>query len=138
MSQGAPRPTNIAGMEVLLPSPDAEVWLEGQKQSGSGTTRRFYSPPLEPGKDYTYTINAAWYENGELVTQKRQVDVRAETLSRIDFAAGPEPSAAPPPAEPATPPPPQPQPPQQPPPPLPDFARQDPKTAATSGREGRP
>ena len=81
---GAARPVNIAGLEVQLPSPDAEVWLQGEKQTGSGSMRRFYSPQLEPGKSYTYTINAAWFENGELVTQKRQVDVQADTLSRID------------------------------------------------------
>jgi uncharacterized protein (TIGR03000 family) len=79
------RPANIAGLEVFVPSPDAEVWLQGQKVTGSGTTRRFYSPPLEPGKDYTYTINAAWHENGELVTQKREVNVRADALARVDF-----------------------------------------------------
>jgi uncharacterized protein (TIGR03000 family) len=79
------RPANIAGLEVFVPSSDAEVWLQGQKVTGSGTTRRFYSPPLEPGRNYTYTIDAAWYENGQLVTQKRQVDVQADALARVDF-----------------------------------------------------
>jgi uncharacterized protein (TIGR03000 family) len=130
---GVARPTNIAGLEVILPTADGEVWLQGQKQTGSGTTRRFFSPPLEPGRDFTYTIDAAWYENGQLVTQKRQVDVRAETLHRIDFTTGPEPAEAPQPAAPNQPPPPnqppQAQPPVQPPPPIPDSAPRQPKTA---------
>jgi uncharacterized protein (TIGR03000 family) len=78
-------PSNVAGLEVQVPSPDAEVWLQGQKVSGSGTTRRFYSPPLDPQKTYTYTVNAAWYENGELRTQRQQVDIRADSIARVDF-----------------------------------------------------
>ena len=110
---GAARPANLAGLEVQLPNQDAEVWLQGQRQSGSGTMRRFYSPQLEPGKTYTYTIDAAWYENGELVTQKRQVDVQADTLARIDFTgpqeSGPQEPAQPDAQSPVNPPPPPPQ-----------------------------
>ena len=74
------RPANGVNVEVRLPDAQAECWLQGVKQGGSGMVRRYQSPELDPTKDYTYTVSAAWQENGQLVTQERQV-ARASEMS---------------------------------------------------------
>ncbi len=79
------RPVNVAYVEVRLPTADAEYWLQGIKQGGSGAVRRFASPDIDPARNFVYTVSAAWHENGRLVTSERRVDVRAGTSVVVDF-----------------------------------------------------
>ncbi len=74
-----------ARIEVRLPDPEGEVWFEGHKTQSMGTTRNFDTPPLEPGKTYTYHLTAAWHHNGNLVTDKRVVEFTAGTTVIVDF-----------------------------------------------------
>jgi uncharacterized protein (TIGR03000 family) len=68
---------NAVTIDVRVPA-NAEIWFEGQKTSQMGSFRRFISPPLEPGKEYTYEIRASWTEEkGPPQEQKRQINVRA-------------------------------------------------------------
>jgi uncharacterized protein (TIGR03000 family) len=70
---------------VFLPRPDAELWVEGQKTRSSGPTRRFVSPPLQPGK-YTYRFQARWSESGTLMELTREVRVQPGDRITVDFA----------------------------------------------------
>lgn len=72
--------------DVHLPTPDAELWVEGQKTVSAGTWRRFLSPPLVPGDRYVYEFRARWSENGREVNQTRRVRVRAGEHVVVDFA----------------------------------------------------
>ena len=91
--QQASDPT--AHIEVRVPA-DAEVWFGTGKTSQTGTRREFVSPPLEPGKGFTYEIRARWVENGKEVTQTRRLDVSAGAWKGVDFTRPPVETVEPP------------------------------------------
>jgi len=77
-------PDNTAHVSVRIPA-DAEVWFGGGKTQQTGAVREFASPPLTPGKEYTYDIKARWMVGGKEVVQVRQVDVSAGSSKSVDF-----------------------------------------------------
>jgi len=86
----APEPVdNTARLRILVPS-DAKVWVGGQETAQRGQEREFGSPPLTPGKSYTYEVKARWMENGEPVEKTRQVKVIANRTTTVDFGPVPE------------------------------------------------
>jgi uncharacterized protein (TIGR03000 family) len=56
---------------------NAQVWLDDAATTSRGTLRTYQSPPLPPGKGYSYTVRVAWVENGKLVSQTRHFPVKA-------------------------------------------------------------
>jgi uncharacterized protein (TIGR03000 family) len=56
---------------------NAQVWVEGNATTSRGGLRTYQSPPLAPGKTYSYTVRVAWVENGKVVSQTRHVPVKA-------------------------------------------------------------
>jgi uncharacterized protein (TIGR03000 family) len=82
----APMPTaaDVAYIHVRVPA-DAVLWLNGERMSGTGTERRFVSPPLVPGKSYTYEVRARWSENGRPIERVRHVTVLANETTTVDF-----------------------------------------------------
>jgi len=74
-----------AHIEVRVPSPDAEVFFQGDPTQQRGMERQFVSPPLDPSRSFTYSIEARWMENGRMVNQKRTVTVSAGQTSTVDF-----------------------------------------------------
>jgi uncharacterized protein (TIGR03000 family) len=79
-----------ANLTVTVPA-DAELWFDGTKTVSTGPVRLFHSPPLEPGRRYTYDIRARWQEDGRDVTQTQTVPVTAGADHNVSF---PLPSAA--------------------------------------------
>ena len=73
---------------VRVPTPDTQLWIEGKEMTSGGILRTFISPPLESGKDYTYTIRASWTENGKAVDRTQVVDVKAGKRVAVDFTEG--------------------------------------------------
>jgi uncharacterized protein (TIGR03000 family) len=47
--------------------------------------RRFVSPLLKPGREYTYQVRARWMEDGREVVQSRRVTVSAGAEVSVDF-----------------------------------------------------
>jgi uncharacterized protein (TIGR03000 family) len=74
-------------LNVRLPDANAELWVEGKLTQQRGTNREFSSPPLTPGKNYTYEVRARWTENGKQVERTRTVPVRANATATVDFTA---------------------------------------------------
>jgi uncharacterized protein (TIGR03000 family) len=69
----APQPVNQpVYVNVQVPA-DADVWFAGNKTEQTGPTRRFVSPPLPPGYNYTYDVVARWTRDGQPVEEKRTV-----------------------------------------------------------------
>ena len=56
---------------------NAQVWVEDDATTSRGALRTYQSPPLTPGKSYSYTVRVAWMENGKVVSQTRHVPVKA-------------------------------------------------------------
>jgi uncharacterized protein (TIGR03000 family) len=77
---------NAVLLNVRVPS-NAQVWFDGENTQQRGDLRRFVSPPLDPGKTFTYEIKASWTENGRQVERTRKVHVRAGQRLNVDFMA---------------------------------------------------
>ncbi len=76
--------SNAVRVELRVPA-DAKVSFEGEKTIQTGNWRRYVSPPITPGENYTYDIQANWMENGRQVTRTRHVPVHAGQMVRVDF-----------------------------------------------------
>jgi uncharacterized protein (TIGR03000 family) len=85
-----PRTDTSARVTVTVPA-GARVWFDGSATTSTGSVREFESPPLKPGKRYTYAIKASWKDNGREVTQTQQVEVTAGAHADVSF---PVPSGA--------------------------------------------
>jgi uncharacterized protein (TIGR03000 family) len=90
---GQQRPANamaanaaVANINVTLPDPSARLWIENQQMSVDGTQRSFQSPPLDPGRAYTYTVRAAWLENGREVSDTKTLNIQAGQTVAANFA----------------------------------------------------
>jgi uncharacterized protein (TIGR03000 family) len=80
----APRTDNTALVRVQVP-PGAEIWFDGEKTQQTGAFREFVSPPLAPGSNFVYQIKARWAQDGRTVEQTRDVTVRANVVTDVDF-----------------------------------------------------
>ena len=82
---GQAAPSNTAGIQVSVPA-DAKVWFDDFLTEQTGPERSFESPPLTPGKTYSYEITAQWRgPDGKDVVRKQQVSVRANESSNVEF-----------------------------------------------------
>jgi uncharacterized protein (TIGR03000 family) len=68
--------------------PDAKLTVDGAATKQTGEVRRFYSPPLEPGKNYSYTLVAEWMprNNYETYIVTRKVKVEPGKSVEIDMS----------------------------------------------------
>jgi uncharacterized protein (TIGR03000 family) len=52
----------------------------------TGSQRYFATPPLEPGKTFTYEVEATWQDaNGKQVRRTREVTVQANQPAMVNF-----------------------------------------------------
>lgn len=80
----APATDSRARVTVQVPS-GANVSFDGVAMQQQGSVREFVSPPLEPGYNYHYNIQATWKENGQTVSHSRSVTVQANEHVQVDF-----------------------------------------------------
>ena len=64
---------------------NARIWFEDAPTQQEGKLRQFSSPPLTPGKTYTYTARVQWYEDGHWVSQVHAFPVHAGDIHCIDI-----------------------------------------------------
>jgi uncharacterized protein (TIGR03000 family) len=69
----APAPATIV---VSLP-PDARLFFDGAPTRSTSDSRTFISPPLEPNKDFHYTLKAEVPRDGRTLTASKDITVRA-------------------------------------------------------------
>ena len=65
-------PGRAVHFAVTVPA-DAEVWFDGAKTAQAGPYREFVSPPLRPGRSYSYDVRARWKDGGREVDRTRRV-----------------------------------------------------------------
>jgi uncharacterized protein (TIGR03000 family) len=76
---------NTVQLRIRLPE-SAQLWIEEQEMPQRGGERLFASPPLTPGRDYTYHFKAQWRDaDGKSVVRARNVDVRANASVMVDL-----------------------------------------------------
>jgi uncharacterized protein (TIGR03000 family) len=78
-------------LQVKLPA-DAILFIEEYRTRATGELRRFQSPPLTPGKQFTYTLKATWKEDGKDKTVTRDIKVRAGQELTIDLTQPSDPA----------------------------------------------
>jgi uncharacterized protein (TIGR03000 family) len=83
LSPSAPAASPVT-LTIRLPA-DAELWFGATKTTSTGSVRRFHSPPLTPGQQYSYELRARWQENGRDVTQTQTVPVTAGANLSVSF-----------------------------------------------------
>jgi len=74
---------STAIVRVILPSPQATVWVDGGQTSSTGSVRVFQTPDLTTTG--TYTIKASWVVDGREMTNERSVLVTSGQTSVVDF-----------------------------------------------------
>jgi uncharacterized protein (TIGR03000 family) len=77
-----------AHITVRAPA-NAEILFDGKKTDSTGGVREYETPPLKPGKQYTYDVTARWEENGQLITQSQRVIVSAGSKTIVTFPIQP-------------------------------------------------
>jgi uncharacterized protein (TIGR03000 family) len=78
--QAMPADSEVATVIAHLPE-GAPLWVEGKPTRQRGKLRHFVSPPLTPGRRYTYTARVVWFEDGQWVSQTQTVPVWAGVTS---------------------------------------------------------
>jgi uncharacterized protein (TIGR03000 family) len=73
-----------ARLLVRLPA-DARLLVDGERTRAVGQTRRFISPPLDPGVMYHYDLTAEVVRDGRTLAVRRRVEVRAGEESTVTF-----------------------------------------------------
>jgi uncharacterized protein (TIGR03000 family) len=77
-----------ATLYVRVPA-EAELFCDNMKLQLTGVDRQFLSPPLPPGRTFSYTLRAVWTgRDGRPVEVTRVVQVGAGKAGRIDFLEG--------------------------------------------------
>lgn len=64
---------------------DTGLFVQGQSVPMTSTTRTFTTPELEPGRTYYYNMKAVGDRNGLLVSQTKQVAIKAGETVRVEF-----------------------------------------------------
>jgi uncharacterized protein (TIGR03000 family) len=82
--EAAPAPARV----TVIVSPDADVFFDGTPTSETGAQRVFSTPPLNPGENYSYEIEAQWSANGQSFDRTRKVKITAGADVTVDFTSG--------------------------------------------------
>jgi len=64
---------------------DAKISFGGTPTAVTGTRRQFVSPPIQPGREYTYDLQVSWKQDGREVTRTRQITVHAGDVVNLTF-----------------------------------------------------
>jgi uncharacterized protein (TIGR03000 family) len=73
-------------LKVIVPHPKATLWIQGVQTKQTGKERTFESPPLEPNKEYKYTLKAFWEPNNYTkITRIKEVTVQAGKDIEVDM-----------------------------------------------------
>jgi uncharacterized protein (TIGR03000 family) len=77
-----------ATLIVRLPA-DAKLTIDDEATKETSDLRTFVSPPIQPGKNYRYTLKAEIIRNGRTLTSTTQATVRAgeQTQVTLEFPA---------------------------------------------------
>jgi uncharacterized protein (TIGR03000 family) len=76
---------NMVALVAHLPE-DADIWFEGKDMGRKDQMmRQFISPPLTPGRNYTYDVKVNWTEEGHRAEQSITVPVQAGDILCLDL-----------------------------------------------------
>ncbi|MHB1426479.1 MAG: TIGR03000 domain-containing protein [Gemmataceae bacterium] len=73
---------NVATVMARVPD-STQIWFNDQPTQQRGELREFDSPPLEIGKEYFYHIRFVWFEDGNWVSETKEVPIAAGKMSCV-------------------------------------------------------
>lgn len=76
---------SAATLEIQVPVSTAEILIDGEPTTQTGTLRTFQTPPLEKGKRFLYDVEARWMENGQPKSRMETVTIEAGQRVQVDF-----------------------------------------------------
>jgi uncharacterized protein (TIGR03000 family) len=76
--------SNQVALDIRVPS-NAEVTVNGEKMTASGSNRTFTSSGLTAGQTYKYTVKANWMENGKQMSKERAVEAQPGQRTTVDL-----------------------------------------------------
>ena len=91
-------PSNQVALDIRVPS-SAEVTVNGEKLTATGTNRRFTSTALTAGQTYEYKVKATWTENGKQMSKERTVSAQPGQRTTVNLMAPTDTKKMPPQAE---------------------------------------
>lgn len=74
-----------ATLEVIVPNPQAQLWVGDTQTTTTGTDRVFQTPPLALGSTYAYHLRAVWMDGLMPTIVDRQVQVTPGSRTVIDL-----------------------------------------------------
>jgi uncharacterized protein (TIGR03000 family) len=72
-------------LDIRVPNSSAEVFVNGEKITATGTMKRFTSDNLTAGQTYEYKVKGKWTENGKEVIRERTVKVMPGQATTVDL-----------------------------------------------------
>src|SRR5262249_48369023 len=75
-------------INVTVPADDAKISFDGSMTVQRGKQRQFVSPPLQPGRAYTYDVQVSWKQDGREVTRNRRITFHAGDVVNLTFPLG--------------------------------------------------
>jgi len=80
----SPISSSQVALDIRVPG-SAEVFVSGEKISGTGTMRTFTSDNLTAGQTYEYKVKGKWTENGKEVVRERTVKAMPGQRTTVDL-----------------------------------------------------
>jgi uncharacterized protein (TIGR03000 family) len=74
VSASPAQPDVSASLTVRLPA-GARLWIDDQPTTLVGPDREFRTPPITPGRRYSYDLRATWYDGRQNVSQTQRVEI---------------------------------------------------------------
>ncbi len=83
----APKGPDVpARLRIAVPSERADVWIQGEKSEQSKRVQEYVSPPLTPGKQYYYEVQAKWTDSaGKQVERTKSFPIVPGRPVFLDF-----------------------------------------------------
>jgi uncharacterized protein (TIGR03000 family) len=74
MAETSRENADVAVVMAYVPE-NARVWFNDELTKQRGVLREYESPPLQAGKKYTYHVRIVWFEDGQWVSETKEVPV---------------------------------------------------------------
>jgi uncharacterized protein (TIGR03000 family) len=87
--------SNQVALNIRVPS-SADVTVNGEKLTTTGTTRTFTSSALTGGQTYEYKVKATWTEDGKQMSKEKTVSAMPGQRTTVDLTKSAEGKKMPP------------------------------------------
>jgi uncharacterized protein (TIGR03000 family) len=72
-------------IEIRMPDPHGNVYLDGQLLRSTGVARQLESPPMAPGKTQSVRLRVGYVTNNQFVIEDRDVLLRGGETTAVTF-----------------------------------------------------